>query len=153
MTHWLESGLISLLLNEWLLYKVTAVIEWRFSEVLPCRRMLKTFNHHHCAISSQLTTEHNELIISRERLTCPKEPFDVLLNTRGPNTVQRRGSLYCAAISHIGLCPWLPRSISIPLVLTAVRCHLRAFASRPVHTAVERSDCERLALPLLIGQG
>lgn len=28
-----------------------------------------------------------------------------------------------------------------------------SLASRPVHTAVEWSDCERLALPLLIGQG
>lgn len=47
----------------------------------------------------------------------------------GPNTVERRCSLYCAAISHISLCPWLPRSISIPPVLTTVECHLRALPS------------------------
>ena len=53
-----------------------------FSWILSCRRILKTHNHY-CAISRQLTTEQKKLIISREKLTCPREPFHVPLNTRG----------------------------------------------------------------------
>lgn len=74
---------------------------------------------------------------------------------RGPNTVERRCSLYCGAISHISLCPWLPRSISNPPAPSAHNSEMpcESLASSPIYTAVEWSDCERLALPLLIGQG
>lgn len=75
---------------------------------------------------------------------------------RGPNTVERRCSLYCATISHITSCPWLPPSIFSSLFVPSalnrgVPCE--SLANSPVHTAEERGDCKRLTLPLVIGQG
>lgn len=89
--------------NEKLLYKVTAVIDWQISKILPCRRRLKTSSRH-CAISSQLTTEHNELIISREKLTCPREPFDVPLNTGGVLTLWRGDAHFIVLPSVTSVC-------------------------------------------------
>lgn len=59
-------------------------------------------------------------------LHAPESHFMSLWIPGGPNTAEKSCSLYCAAISHIGLCPWLPRSISIPPVFTTVECHVRA---------------------------
>lgn len=126
MTQWLKSGLDISVECEWLLHEVTAVADWQFSGTPPCRTLLKTSSHHKQSTDHKAQWAYHQqrnAYMPQRAIWCPP------LNTGGggPNTVERRCSLYCAAISHISLCPWLPRSISIPPpVLTTVECHLRA---------------------------
>lgn len=154
MTQWLEPGPDISVECEWLLHEVTAVADWQFSGTPPCRTLLKTSSHHKQSTDHKAQWAYHQqrnAYMPQRAIWCPP------LNTGGggPNTVERRCSLYCAAISHISLCPWLPRSISILPPPSAHNSGVpsESLASSPVHTAVERSDCERLALPLLIGQG
>lgn len=79
---------------------------------------------------------------------CPSE------YCQGPNTVQRRCSLYCAAISHTALKHL--QHPSQPGALTTAEWQVRARPSGPDHTDRCRGGAERLeslALPLSIGRG
>ena len=152
MTQWLESGPDISVECEWLLHKVTAVAEWQFSGTPPCRTMLKTSSHHK---QWPLTTKRNELIISRETLTCPREPFDVPLWIPGGVLTLWRGDAHfivLPSVTSVCVLGCLGASPSPPSAHNS-GVPSESLASSPVHTAVERSDCERLALPLLIGQG
>lgn len=94
-----------------------------FSSIRPCRWILTTSSH--CwAISKQLAK--NSLWSVKESSHAPETHFMSLWIPGGLHAAERRCSLYCAAISHIGLCPWLPPSISVPSVLTTLECHLSA---------------------------
>lgn len=112
MTQWLEPGPDISVECEWLLHEVTAVADWQFSGTPPCRTLLKTSSHHKQSTDHEAQWAYHQqrnAYMPQRAIWCPP------LNTGGgvPNTVERRCSLYCAAISHISLCPWLPRSISI----------------------------------------
>lgn len=80
----------------------------------------------------------------------PESRLMCLWIPRASTTAERRCWLYCAAISHIGSCPWLPESISqSPMPAPSVHNSgepCESLASSPVHAAEEWRACEKVTL-------
>lgn len=66
-----------------------------FDKALPCRRMLKT-----AGPPRAVDWPRSTISLSSAQKSHLMSPWML----RGPNTAERRRSLYCAAISHISLC-------------------------------------------------
>lgn len=155
MTQWLEPGPDISVECEWLLHEVTAVADWQFSGTPPCRTLLKTSSHHKQSTDHEAQWAYHQqrnAYMPQRAIWCPP------LNTGGGGvlTLWRGDAHFIVLPSVTSVCVLgcLGASPSIP----PPSAHnsgvpSESLASSPVHTAVERSDCERLALPLLIGQG
>lgn len=115
-----------------------------------CRWILTTSSH--CWAISKLTGQ-KQLMIRKGKLTSPRDTFHVPVNTRGSSGCGGETlTLLCCHQSH--------RFVSLaasehlrPLGAHNTGVPFECLASSSVHTTVEWSDCERLALPILIGQG
>lgn len=82
-------------------------------------------------MSSRLKAEHNELIITRQKLSCPREPFDVSEYHR-VLTLQREDADFIVLPSVTSVCVLgcLQASPTPPCLLpvfTTVECHVRVW--------------------------
>lgn len=119
MHAWTGSG--SILITS-IPYEVLAILDRQFQLDSAVRKNTKDVQP--LPSADNLSECKNSLYSVNKYLHAPKSHFLSLLNTGGLNTMEERCSLHCTAISHIGLCPWLPPSISILSLLTTVECHL-----------------------------
>lgn len=124
-------------MNDWLLHKVTAAIDWRFRQGSAVQKNAKDRRP-----PRAVDWPRSTISLSSAQKSHLMSPWML----QGPNTAERRCSLYCAAISHISLCS-LAASKRLRPPYSGLPCERRA--SSPV----EWRDCESPALPLLIGQG
>lgn len=138
--------------NDWLLYKVTAVVDRHFSKAPPCRRMLKTSSHHKDLTDHRAKWAYHQqrkAFMPQRSIWCPSEYCGVLTLWR-----EDAHSILLPSVTSVCVLGCLEASPTPPAP-SAHNSELpcESLASSPIYTAVEWSDCERLALPLLIGQG